>query len=244
MKLQVSHTPGQKIALGGVVLALTGLLALAVHPAPADLGRGRVATVGVPSSRSPGSTAAPVGTCRWRSTPSPMRSVRRQGPDSRTRPQQVQRVQESRRDPRAVRGAQQPGRRCLRRRLLPRRAGAPRPVGGRAQGPGEEPVGASDRGAATPRSPSRSPARRPQGQPATSRTSPSGWSSSAGSASRSRWSRRSCTSSPSWRVAWPRTRCGCPGETCTSSSSPAPGSSSSATCCSTAATRCRGSPRS
>ena len=26
MKLQVSHTPGQKIALGGVVLALVGLL--------------------------------------------------------------------------------------------------------------------------------------------------------------------------------------------------------------------------
>ena len=38
VKLQVSHTPGQLIALAGVVLALIGLLALAVHPSAPDLG--------------------------------------------------------------------------------------------------------------------------------------------------------------------------------------------------------------
>ncbi len=132
VKLQVSHTPGQLIALAGVVLALIGLLAsLFIRPrriwvrARAEGGRTLVEVGGLDRSAGgdlSGEIEGLVAALSSSSGPSI--------PDTPARPQ------ERARDPRAVRGAQQPGGRRVRGGLLPRRARPPRPVGRGAHGRG------------------------------------------------------------------------------------------------------------
>ena len=71
-KIQISQTPGKFIALAGVVLALIGLLGLAVHPAPTGLGSRPPGRVTAHWSRWPRSTAPAAATsppCSTRSWP-------------------------------------------------------------------------------------------------------------------------------------------------------------------------------
>ena len=176
VKLQVSHTPGQKIALGGVVLGADRAARLAVHPARAGSGCGRVVTGGVLLVEVAGLDRSAGGDLSGEIDAPHRRTAE---PAHGTSPEPEQ---ESRRDPRAVRGAQQPGRGRLRRRLLPGRARPPRRSGRRPHGRGAGRGRGRQRRAPRPAVGGLAGGRSRRRSPAT--TSPSGWSCSAGSASR------------------------------------------------------------
>ena len=193
VKLQVSHTPGQKIALGGVVLALTGLLgSLFIRPrriwvrTRRDGGRTLVEVAGLDRS-SGGDLSVEVDALTDALRPA---SGRGTGAD-----QQAERVRRVVVTHDAVRGAQQPGRGGLRRRLLPRVLAhfAQWAAGRQVAEPRAAERHAGARGAQAADGFVVTPVKPPSG--ARGRVRADG-ACSAGSASPSPWSRRSCTSSP------------------------------------------------
>ena len=128
----------------------------------------------------------------------------------------------------AVRGVQQPGRRRVRGRLLPRRPRPPRPVGAPARKvPDAEPVVSRSRALPAP-SRDAAPAAAPAEVDEPERMELFGRIGVALTVVAAFVHFVAVVAAAS-----PPTRCGCRGETCTSSPSPAPGSSPSATCCST-----------
>ena len=213
VKLQVSHTPGQKIALGGVVLAIIGLMgSLFIRPRRvwvrtrrrrrAYRGRGRRAR--------PQLRRGPLR--RGRRARDALRPAR-----SRRRPTQQAAREESRRDPRAVRGvSNQAVCACAVVYFLALLAHLAQWAAGRkVRGAGRRSRVAAPVGGVR---------RRARRQPTRRRTA------EADEPERmERFGRIGvaltvvgCVRAPrrpGRAAAWPRTRCGCPGETCTSSPS-------------------------
>ena len=243
-KIQISRTPGKLIALGGVVLALVGLLAsLFIRPrrvwvrarrVGAGGGQGTLVEIAGLDRSGNGNLPREVA---WVAADLGLREPPRD---------QLTRTRRTRDDRRWLGDAVQPGDRGRGRALLPGVARAPRGVERAAEGAGR-PRRASFRGsggcgrrrgrrphpggraASGASDQSRPPASDPAGRPRVGRdVRPAG---PPADRARRCW----CTSSGSWGGAWPPTPTGCPGATCTSSRSAAPSSSPPSTSCSCAA---------